>query len=659
MAELASRAEDNPLDERVAGQYLQALYRAGRAADALEHYRGLRARLVEELGTDPGEPLRELHHRILSGDPALVVTVRPGAQPTGPVPRQLPPAPAGFTGRAAEQAELTTALGGADGDIVAVTAVTGAGGIGKTWLALHWAHRHADRFPDGQLFVDLQGFSPNASPMDPSTALRGFLGALGVDPRAVPPDVHAQSALFRSLVAGRRVLVVVDNARSSDQVAPLLPGSPTCAIVVTSRDRPAELPARHGARPVRLDALSADEARSVLTHRVGAARIDAEPEAVRELLSWCGGYPLALAIVAGRATAYPEFPLSALAGELRDEATRLDVLDDDNVGMSLPTVLSWSHRALSAQQARALALLGLAPGPDVGLPVAANLLDLPVPTTRQVLRTLEDLHLVVQHAPARWSMHDLVKLYAAGIAEQDTDDTGQDAALCRLVDFYLHTAHLADRLLEPHRSPIHLDPPTPGCRPHRIADGSSALAWFSAEHPNLLAAQQLAAERGHDTQAWQLAWALDDFHHRGGRLHDAVAVWRIGLRAVERTGDRAALVLAHRLLGGTATYTGLHEEAMTHLSRSLELAEEAGDRLARAHTHRVLAQTRPTRWTASGSSPTTAADPPTRSTTTGGRWTCNAAGSTASKRPTPWTGWPGRTWHWARCAGRARCGGRP
>lgn len=440
LAELAARAAEHPLDERVAGQYILALYRAGRLAEALEHYRDVRARLVAELGADPGAALRELHQRVLAADPALVPASAPppgaGSANTGPVvaPRQLPAAPAPFVGRRDELDRLDAAVRAAAGGgaTVVVSAIAGAGGIGKTWLALHWAHRHLDRFPDGQLFVDLRGFSPDAEPMNPAVAVRGFLDALGVDPARIPVDQHAQAALFRSMVAGKRMLLVVDNAADTTQVAPLLPGSPTCAVVVTSRNRLPGLITGHGAHLLPLDVLADGEARALLTDRLGAERVRAEPVAVAELIALCGGFPLALGIVAGHARTRPDLPLSALAAELRDLG--LGALDDDDPTASLPAVLSWSHHALTAEQAAVFALLGAAPGPDIALPAAASLAGLPEVRARAVLRALERASLTVPDARGRHRMHDLIRRYATETPGL-LPEAARSAGLRRVVDF--------------------------------------------------------------------------------------------------------------------------------------------------------------------------------------------------------------------------------
>jgi DNA-binding SARP family transcriptional activator/tetratricopeptide (TPR) repeat protein len=607
VAGLSTRAAAFPHDERVAGQYMLALHRAGRTSDALEHYRQVRAHLVDRLGTDPGAALRHLHQRILDADPTLdsptprtAATKALGRRREGPLPRQLPAAPPRFTGRAAQLAVLTTVLsptaeestvdvsGPGTGDTPAVCVIAGPGGSGKTWLAVHWAHEHADRFPDGQLFVDLHGFSPSDAPMDPATALRGFLDALGVEPGSIPPDQHAQAALLRSLLADRRMLIVADNARDTHQVLPLLPGSPTCAVVVTSRNQLTELRTRHGARQVPMDMLNDAEAGQVLTARIGAERVAAEPGAAAELLGWCGGFPLALGIVAGRAASYPDFPLDVLAAELRDTATRLEVLDDSSPTASLPAVLSWSHKALTAEQARVFELAGLAPGPDLGLHAAASLTGLPTSAVRTVLRALEDMHQVQQHLPGRWRMHDLIGLYAADRARQDIPAADREAALRRLTDFHLHTAYRAERLLNPHRDPVELAAPAPGCSPQEFPDQAAALAWFAAEHHVLLASQQLAADRGWHATVWQLAWALNTYQLRRGHFPERLAMWRAGRPAADHADDPAVRILASRLLGGAAAYAGLTTEGVEHLTNALTLARQAGDRLSEGYVHQNL-----------------------------------------------------------------------
>ncbi|HEU5472929.1 MAG TPA: BTAD domain-containing putative transcriptional regulator [Actinophytocola sp.] len=584
LAELAERVEQQPLDERLNGQYMLTLYRNGRQASALEHYRRLWQRLAKELGTEPSPPLRRLHHRILTADPVLDTAADRAARPV--VPRQLPSAPRLFTGRGHELAMLTETLT-AHRETAGICAIGGIGGIGKTWLALHWAHHHLDRFPDGQLHVNLRGFDPSGEPMTAVTAVRGFLDALGADPATVPPDPQAQLGLYRSLLAGRRMLILLDNARDSGQVIPLLPGSPTCAVLVTSRRRLTGLITAQCAHSLTLDVLTETDAHSLIARHLGVQRLAAEPRAVADLLSHCAGLPLALGIVAARATSHPGFPLAALADELHDHTDRLDALDAGDTPANLRAVFSWSRHALSNEAAAVFRLLALAPGPDIGLPAAANLTGLPIARTRTLLRELSGSHLIGQHGPGRYRMHDLIRLYATDQTRHEPTDT---AALRRLVDFYLHTAAAAERLLGSYRPPIPIGAPEPGCRPHLLHDDTSALAWFTAEHPNLLAAQRISQEHGWHAQVWQLAWALDIYHYRRGRLADGLTVWQAAQAAAERLGDRATQTLAHRRLGYACARVGRHAEARQHLRQALRLAEATNDLRAQAHTHYVLAQ---------------------------------------------------------------------
>ncbi|MGW3122904.1 helix-turn-helix domain-containing protein [Streptomyces sp. NPDC001107] len=324
-----------------------------------------------------------------------------------PAPRQLPALPAPFVGRNLELDRLDAALRSGPGEAatVVISAIAGAGGVGKSWLALHWAHRNADQFPDGQLFVDLRGFSPDSDPMDPAVAVRGFLDALGVEPDRIPAAPHAQAALFRSLVADKRMLLVLDNAADTAQITPLLPGGDRCTVVVTSRNRLPGLITGHGAHNLFVDTLTDSEARALLAARLGTAHIDAEAAAVDELVRLCGGFPLALSIIAGRAHTHPQLLLAGLADELRDDA--LGVLDDTDPAASLPAVLSLSHRALSDEEAEVFGLLAIAPGPDIGLSAAGSLTGLGRSRTRGVLRRLEQASLISQDAAEEGRGHRL------------------------------------------------------------------------------------------------------------------------------------------------------------------------------------------------------------------------------------------------------------
>jgi DNA-binding SARP family transcriptional activator/tetratricopeptide (TPR) repeat protein len=585
LTELSDQVKLNLFDERLAAQYMRALYIGGRQSEALAHYLYVRGELAEQLGTDPSPPLQQLYQQILTADPVLsgqpVVELR-----RPPVPRQLPAPPRLFTGRATELGQLTAMLD-EPGGTMAISAVGGAGGVGKTSLALHWAHRNLDRFPDGQLHVNLRGFDPAGAPVTPQAAIRGFLDAFGIAAAAAPEGLEAQMGLYRSLVAGRRMLVMLDNAADADQVAPLLPGSPTCTVLVTSRRRLSGLITAHGAMAIELETLPDDAARDLLAHVISKDRIAAEPDAVTELVNYCAGLPLALSILAARANRHSGFPLAALAEEFRDRSGRLDALDAGDVTTNLRAVLSWSRRCLSPIASVALGLLGLVPCPSVSLLAVASLIDLPTARTRAVMRELEDAYLVHQHAPGRYRMHDLVRLYAADIEVLG----GVTKALRRLVDHYLHSAAAAERLLDPPpRPPIEIEEAASGCHPYPLTGQADALAWLDDEHANLLAAQRLALEQGWYVPVWQLAWTMDIYHYRRGRLLDAGTMWQVALAAAEHLDDGVTQTLAHRRIGYACSMAGNHPEAFEHLEQALALTERAGGLSGQAHNHYILAR---------------------------------------------------------------------
>ncbi|MEU7478271.1 BTAD domain-containing putative transcriptional regulator [Lentzea sp. NPDC042327] len=557
--ELMAMVAERPHDERLTGQLLLALYRDGRAAEALRCYEDLRVRLAEELGVDPCPELRRLHRQMLTDDAALALVTPPA------VPRQLPAPPPAFVGREGERAELDGVAGG-------VVVVGGPGGVGKTSLVLRWAHDHAHAFPDGQLHVNLRGFDPSAPPAAAGVVLRGFLGALGVLPERMPDDLDARSALFRERVAGRRVLVVLDNALDEDQVRPLLPGGTTCLVLVTSRNRLTGLVVAEQARPVTVPVLTDDEAAALLTQRLGAARV-ADSGAVHDLVRLTAGLPLALSVVAARALAHPAFGLGVLVTELRDERSRLDALDAGDPASSVRAVLSWSYHRLSPAAARLFRLLGAHPGPDADLAAAAALAGADPGVVRPLLAELTRAHVLDEPAPGRFASHDLLRAFAR--AEAAPEETRQ--ALSRVLDHYLHTGFAAERHLSPHWPPIDLAPPCDGVTPLPIDSYDDAVEWFTAERPVLLAATALAARSGWDVHAWQLAWVLSTFLTRVGQWDDRVATQRTALAAAHRLGDRTALAEVSLLLGRGTSVAGDQPRAVEELTEALTSFRAVGN----------------------------------------------------------------------------------
>jgi tetratricopeptide (TPR) repeat protein len=505
------------------------------------------------------------------------------------VPRQLPAAVRHFAGREAELAALAGQL--ADGDAagtVVISAVGGTAGIGKTALAVYFAHQVAGQFPDGQLYVNLRGFDPAGSPVTPAEAVRGFLEAFEVPAERIPVSPGAQAALYRSLLAGRRVLVVLDNARDAGQVRPLLPGAPGCMVVVTSRSQLVSLITAEGASPVTLDLLTAAEARQLLARRLGADRVAAEAPAVEQIITSCARLPLALAIVAARAATNPRFPLASLASELRGARESLHALHGGEAAADARAVFSWSYQQLSPAAARLFRLLGLHPGPDATACAAASLAALPVDEARGLLAELARAHLVTERSPGRFTFHDLLRAYATGQARaQDTADD-QQAAISRALDHYLHTAHAASLRLHPRLVPLTLPIPPPGVLPEEQPDGDAAWAWFDAEHPVLLAAIDQAAATGRDAHAWQLAWTLLDYLDRQGRWDDLAAIQRTALNAARRHNDRPGQAHAHAGIGVACRWLGRYDEAYAHLQQALTLFAELGDTTGQGQVHTVL-----------------------------------------------------------------------
>jgi len=594
LPELEQMVADHPLDERVHGQLMLALYRSGRQADALAVYHRLRRTLGEELGIDPSRDLRDLETAILQQDPSLdraaPGTAAAAAAPAAPVPAQLPPAVAAFTGRGPELACLdaiatrTVLAGPAAPAAVVISAVSGTAGVGKTALVVHWAHRAAGQFPDGQLYVNLRGFDPGGAALEPGQALRGFLDALGVPATRIPEDLAAQTGLFRSLLAGKRVLVVLDNARDAEQVRPLLPGLPGCLTIVTSRSDLAGLVTAEGAHPVSLDLFSAAEAGELLARRLGEARLASEPTAVSEIIERCARLPLALAITAARAAARPGFPLAAIAAGLRGATATLDPFGGTDLATDVRAVFSWSCRLLSGDAAELFALLGLHPGPDISVRAAASLAAMPPQRAAALLAELSRAHLLSEHSPGRYTAHDLLRAYAAEQVHRLVPGAARAAASHRVFDHYLRTAYIAARLLKPERDPLDLADPAPGTMAEDLTTSDSALAWFRAEHHVLLACVSASAAAGLDRLAWQLAWTMKTYLFRGGHWHEQVVTERAAADAARRDGDLRGLGTALFSLAEACERLTRLDKAESLYRQALEAFAAAGDLSGEADT---------------------------------------------------------------------------
>ena len=510
------------------------------------------------------------------------------------VPQQLPAAVPFFVGRAAEMRTLSNILDepGSGGGPGGVIVVSGTAGVGKTALTTHWGHQAAARFPDGELYMNLRGFDPSGQPVQPADAIRTFLEALQVPADRIPPGAPGREGLYRSLLASKRMLIVLDNARDADQVRPLLPGGRTCQVIITSRDQMTGLVATEGALQVSLGVLDHTDARNLLDLRLRNARVAHEPEAADKLVELCARLPLALGIAAARAAAHPRFPLAALVAELQQVGSTLDILNGGDLASDLRAVFSWSYLGLSADAARMFRLAGIHPGPDIAVPAAASLAGVSMPLARQLLGELARAHLLAEHAPGRYSCHDLLSAYAveeAGLTESESE---RRAAVHRLLNHYLCTAQAADRLMHAYRRPVVLTPLGSGVTLHHLTSQEQALGWFDAEHRNLIAAVTLAADSGLDTYAWQLPWVLETFLYRRSHWHDWSATQHTALAAAQRLGEHDALTEAHTGVAAAQVLLGHPDDALRHLAQALRLSEEADDLAGQVNVHLAIARTK-------------------------------------------------------------------
>jgi DNA-binding SARP family transcriptional activator/tetratricopeptide (TPR) repeat protein len=580
--ELHALVIQHPLREPFHHQLMTALYRCGRRADALAAYRQARGVLVQELGIEPGPDLRLLHQHILAGDPEPASAPGP-VSPVGPAhprpsPRQLPPPVPNFIGRAAELQELAAMLNAraADRGTTMIAVISGAASVGKTALGVHWAHQVARTFPDGQLYLNLNGFGPTGSPVTQADAVSRILEAMQVPLARIPPSLDGRVGLYRTLLSERRTLIVLDNARDAEQVRPLLPGGAGSLVLVTSRSPLTGLVALEGARAITLSVLTGPEARQMVAQRLGVGRTTADRAATDQLIDACARLPLALAIATALVATRAGQSLSTVASNLSRADNRLDVLNTGEETTNLRAVFYWSYQALTAAAARMFLLLAEHPGPDISVTAAAGLAGLSPARASQALTELTDSQLIGEHTHGRFAFHDLLRLYAAEMLTTLDSPAERHAAGQRMLDHYLHTARNAARALSPTRDLLDLEPAVPGANPEDLADEDQALAWLRAEHQVLMRAIVYAADGGSDVHAWQLPWALTDYLDRSGHWSDFAASQRTALAAARRRGDVAAQAHAHRYIGRACSQLQDLDDALGHLSHALELRRQLG-----------------------------------------------------------------------------------
>ncbi|MEQ7124479.1 BTAD domain-containing putative transcriptional regulator [Actinopolymorpha sp. B11F2] len=586
--ELEALTEADPFRERVWSQLMLALYRCGRQADALVAYQRLCRLLRDELGVEPSRPARKLHEQIQRADPDLELPPHrsPGgsrapaavATPQEPVPRQLPTGLTDFTGRDAQLGQLDDLLGDRrpPSHAVVITAIAGMGGIGKTSLAVHWAHRVAGEFPDGQLFADLRGYA-QSPPREPGEVLAGFLRAMGMPPDQVPLDIDEAAALYRSLLADKRMLVVLDNAKSAEQVRPLLPGSASCLLLVTSRDQLSGLTAHHGAGRLDLDRLDVAECLALLTRILGERRVAGERAAAVDLIDLCAQLPLALRLAAADLAAEPHRPIAAVVAELShgDRLARIGI--EGGQDSSLRAAFDLSYERLGTPERRAFRLASLAPGPDFSAAAVAALAAVPVREARRLLGRLVAGHLLEVRPPGRYAFHDLLRLYAAQLLGPDE----RVAATTRLFSWYLHTAAAAVAAAFPHvvRLPATVSPPPPELPDVPAAefdDRDAAAGWLEAERVCLAAVVQAAAEPGvvDRVPSWLLVDVLRSFYFFRRHPGDWITAGQLALAAATRDGSRGGEAASELSLAQAYRCVSDYAAARAHGTRAAALCHE-------------------------------------------------------------------------------------
>lgn len=569
---LRALVRSQPMREHRWAQLMLALYQLGRQADALATYQEVDQFLNFEVGVRPGPELTALHQRILTHDPQLDPPVSEGSNDTGQLsfePHQLPAPPSVFTGRAEVLARLDEIL--SSGVVERPIIVSGAPGVGKTAVAVFWAQRTKDRFPDGQLYLDLEGYGPS-KPMEPAKAVELLLCGLGVNARDIPLDTRARSGLYRSVLSQRRVLVVLDNARDGAQVRPLLPGSSTSLALITSRDGLEGIAAREGADTIELSALTRAEAEELMQKLLGADRFEVERGAVSDLIARCAALPLALRIAAA---AIGKRPVHEYAEELAvDWIAALAVSGDPEAVVGVQ--FDRSYRSLDSDLRRLFRLLGTAPTPELDAYAAAALTDSDLPTVRGLLRRLTAAHLIEERTPGRYGSHDLLRAYARHVCMAEDRSEQIEARLGGLLDWYQHVASAAMTRLGRPLIELHDVLPTSAAVPE-FGNDAEALAWLEVERRNLVAAVTAAFEHGWDRRAWRLPWTISEYFRMRGHLDDWLSTAELALAATRRAGEPEAEVETLNVLVNANRRAGQNQEALRYSRDALALSRQLGD----------------------------------------------------------------------------------
>ncbi|GGS80945.1 BTAD domain-containing putative transcriptional regulator [Nonomuraea spiralis] len=604
VSELIALTAEHPLRERLRAQLMLAYYRCGRQGDALNVFTETREALIDELGIEPGSELTTLHQRILAADPALTlappapvpaVLAEPAAdepeaeeEPPAlelPRPAQLPAAVNDFTGRREVAVRIRTLLASqSSAEGVPVVALCGIGGVGKTALAVHVAHAADDLFPDGQLYADLRGYADEVTA--PESALGGFLRALGIPPDVIPDGLAERSALYRSLLADRRILVLLDNARDADQVSPLLPGSPGCATIVTSRAKLADLPA---ARLIDLDVMEPDEALSLFASVAGPERVAAERSAAMDVVAACGFLPLAVRILAARLAARPSWTVASLAPRLADEQRRLDELRVGNLAVEATFALGYGQ--LEPAQARAFRLLSLPKGPDISIGAAAAVLAMSAFEAEELLESLVDMSLLEATAPGRYRFHGLLRLFARRTLDRTERPEDKTLALRRLLGFYLSSSQSAHRLAyEGSMIPDNLVVVGAGLT---FTSVDEAVAWLISEGDSLFAAINQAATASPTGEqllpAADMLVAMEPLLEAGTHTREFDHGTRAVLAAALSLGDEASELRSRYVLGRVLFASNQLAESETHFRRVYELSESRREKIVTGEVLNALA----------------------------------------------------------------------